>query len=62
MARENRGVMKNNLFFISDRILCGNVCHGGRAGSEQAVGSVFQFVTDRMDYYYRNYYDRDGVR
>ena len=53
-------ILKNK--FVSDGVFFGNVRYGGRVGSEPSVGTVFQFVADRLDDHYRNHHDRDGTR
>ena len=60
MARENRGVMKNNLFLYLTEFFAGMSVMAVELGASRLLAPYFS--TDRMDYYYRNYYDRDGVR
>lgn len=55
-------ILKNKLFLYLTEFFCGNVRYGGRVGSEPSVGTVFQFVADRLDDHYRNHHDRDGTR
>ena len=54
-------ILKNKLFLYLTEVFSG-MSVGGRVGSEPSVGTVFQFVADRLDDHYRNHHDRDGTR
>lgn len=41
MERKNRGILKKQVIFVSDRIFFRNVCDGGRTWCEQAACPVF---------------------